>query len=100
MLRSVSPELLSLIAALGWCLFYFGPSILRALLRPERGTPLDLRIAWLETFLNDADKRGRIGEKLAALATKDAASPVVPSPPAPDTERITVPPAPPPENEP
>ncbi len=49
---------------------YFGPAAARAVLKPEKGSLTDLRIAWWETFLNDFEKRHKIGEKTAALAKK------------------------------
>lgn len=68
-------------------LVYFGPPILRVVLKPEHGSKLDLRIAWFETFVNDVEKRTTITAKLLSLAKLPA------PPPVPDSERTTVPPA-------
>lgn len=80
-----STVLLSLLALF---VLYFGAPILRAILKPERGSLTDLRIAWFESFVNDIDKRARITEKLAAAAQL----PLPPAAPAP-AERETQPPA-------
>lgn len=84
-----------LLALVALFLIYFGPSLARVVLKPERGSKLDLRIAWFETMVADFEKRTKVTEKLAALAklppVVTAALPPVPVP-VPETERPTVPP--------
>lgn len=65
---------------------YFGPAILRVILKPEHGSVTDLRIAKFESFLMDFDKRAKISEKLATKLKEK-----------PEQDRDTLPPAPPPE---
>lgn len=88
------PQTTVLLALLALFLIYFGPPLLRVALKPERGSALDLRIAWFETFVNDVEKRTKVTEKLAALAKlPPAVTAALPPPPLPAAERPTLPPA-------
>jgi hypothetical protein len=62
----VKKETLELVAAVVAFLFFFGPSIARFLLRPEKGSLTDLRIAAWEAWAADLDKRSKIKEKTRA----------------------------------
>jgi len=62
----VRKETWELLGALVAFLFFFGPSIARFVLRPERGSLTDLRIAAWEAWTADLDKRDRIKEKTKA----------------------------------
>lgn len=92
------PQATVLLALGALFLIYFGPALLRVALKPERGSKLDLRIAWFETMVADFEKRTKVTEKLAALA-KLSPSVTAALPPVPEAERPTQPPvvpAPPP----
>jgi len=66
----VTPELSLLLLATVAVIIYFGPTVVRLVLKPEKGSETDLRIAWWETFLNDFEKRHKVGEKLKELTKK------------------------------
>ncbi len=85
-----------LLVALAAFLFYFGPAMLRAAIKPERGSPWDLRIAAFEAWTFDMDKRYRIREKSMAAALKAAGLPADPLPEAEVPPVVHAPPAAPP----
>ena len=69
----MKPETLTLLLAVLAFVVYFGPAALRLILRPERGSVTDLRIARYEALLADFDKRARVGEKLEKRLAEDKA---------------------------
>lgn len=87
----MKPETLTLLLALGAFLLFFGPAIARVVLRPERGSMTDLRIAQFEALVIDLDKSLRIREKIKARLEAQAGELLPPS----GRSSPTIPPSPP-----